>query len=89
MPSKVKARSIGQLRESGYKTVPVREELRRNLIKNLKRGKELFSGIVGFDDTVIPQLENAIIAGQDLVLLGERGQAKSRLIPSPGGPVGR
>ena len=80
MPSKVKARSIGQLRESGYKTAPVREELRKNLIKNLKRGKELFAGIVGFDDTVIPQLENALLAGQDIVLLGERGQAKSRLI---------
>ena len=80
MPSKVKARSIGQLRESGYKSTTVRDELRKNLIKNLKRGRELFVGIVGFEDTVIPQLENAIIAGQDIVLLGERGQAKSRLI---------
>ena len=54
--------------------------MRKNLISILKKGGPLFPGIVGFEDTVIPQLENAILAGQDMVLLGERGQAKSRLI---------
>ena len=80
MPPKTKARTIGELRRRRYRVLPVREELRKNLVVRLKRGLPLFPGIVGFDDTVIPQLENAILAGQDIVLLGERGQAKSRLI---------
>ncbi len=80
MPTKTKARTIGELRRSRYKVLPVREELRKNLVGKLRRGGTLFPGIVGFDDTVIPQLENALLAGQDIVLLGERGQAKSRLI---------
>ena len=80
MPSKTKPRTIGELRRSRYKVLPVREELRKNLVGKLKRGETMFPGIVGFEDTVIPQLENAILAGQDMVLLGERGQAKSRLI---------
>ena len=80
MPTKTKPRTIGELRRSRHKVLHVREELRKNLVKVLKRGEPLFPGIVGFDDTVIPQLENAILAGQDIVLLGERGQAKSRLI---------
>ena len=80
MPTKTKPRTIGELRHSRHKVLHVREELRKNLVKVLKRGEPLFPGIVGFDDTVIPQLENAILAGQDIVLLGERGQAKSRLI---------
>ena len=80
MPAKTKARTIGDLRRSRYKVLPVREEMRKNLIRKLKDGGDLFPGIIGFEDTVIPQLENAILAGQDVVLLGERGQAKSRLI---------
>ena len=80
MPAKTQARTIGELRRSRYKVLPVREELRKNLINRLKNRENLFPGIVGFDDTVIPQLENAILAGHDIVLLGERGQAKSRLI---------
>jgi magnesium chelatase subunit I len=60
--------------------VPVRQEMRRNLITRMKAHKPLFPGILGFDDTVIPQVENAILAGQDMILLGERGQAKSRII---------
>jgi magnesium chelatase subunit I len=59
---------------------PVREEMRRNLIRKLRGGEELFPGIVGFDDTVLPHLQNAILGGQDVIFLGERGQAKSRLI---------
>ena len=80
MPSKIKARTVGELRASGYKVISVREELRKNLVNKLKKRQELFPGIIGFDETVLPQLQNAILAGQDIVLLGERGQAKSRLI---------
>ena len=80
MVAKTKPQTIGELRQSGYKVLPVREELRKNLIRKLKKGQDLFPGIIGFDDTVLPQLANAILAGQDVVLLGERGQAKSRLI---------
>ena len=72
--------TIGDLRASGYVVLPVKEELRRNLIGKIRANEQLFPGIVGFDESVIPQLENAILAGQDIILLGERGQAKSRLI---------
>ncbi len=75
-----KARNIGDLRRSGYKILSVREEMRKNLIEKIKKGEKLFPGIIGFEDTVIPQLENALLAGQDIILLGERGQAKSRVI---------
>ena len=72
--------TIGELRESGYQSVSVREEIRRNLIAKIRAEEPVFPGIIGFDQTVIPQLENAILAGQDIILLGERGQAKTRLI---------
>jgi magnesium chelatase subunit I len=73
---------VRELRASGYELLPVREELRRNLIAGLRDGRDLFPGIVGYDETVIPQLENAILSGQDVILLGERGQAKTRIIRS-------
>ena len=72
--------NIVELRESGYQSLSVKHEIRKNLISRIKSEEPLFPGIVGFDDSVIPQLENAILAGQDIILLGERGQAKSRLI---------
>ncbi len=72
--------TIGELRDSGYQSVSVREEMRRNLIAKIRAEEQVFPGIIGFDQTVIPQLENAILAGQDIILLGERGQAKTRLI---------
>jgi magnesium chelatase subunit I len=75
-------RTVGELKASGYKVLPVREEMRKNLIEKLRKGEELFPRIFGYDDTVIPQVVNAILAGQDIVFLGERGQAKSRLIRS-------
>ena len=75
-----KASTVGELRASGYKPLTVREEIRNNLISKIQAGEDLFPGIIGFSDSVIPQLENAILAGQDIILLGERGQAKSRLI---------
>ena len=76
------AKTIGELRANSYNVVPVREELRSNLIAKIKAEELVFPGIIGFHQTVIPQLENAILAGQDVILLGERGQAKSRLIRS-------
>ncbi len=75
-------RTLGELKASGYEVVPVREEMRRNLIAMLERGEPLLPGIIGFDDTVIPEIENAILAGHHMVFLGERGQAKSRIIRS-------
>ena len=82
MTVKKKPRTIRDLRKSGYQVLPIREELRRNLVKRLRDKEPLFPGIVGFHDTVVPQIQNAILAGQDIVLLGERGQAKSRIIRS-------
>jgi magnesium chelatase subunit I len=77
-----KPSTLGALRDSGYEIRSVREELRQNLMLRLRSEEEPFPGIVGYDDTVIPQLENAILSGQDMILLGERGQAKSRIIRS-------
>ena len=72
--------TVAELRKSRYKVVTVKQEIRNHLIKKIKKGEQLFPKIVGFEDSVIPHLENAILAGQDIILLGERGQAKSRLI---------
>ena len=72
--------TIGELRVAGYPDLTVKEELRANLLAKLGRGEALFDTIVGFDDTVLPSLERGILAGHDLILLGERGQAKTRLI---------
>src|SRR5215212_3639911 len=74
-----KSRTLGELRESGYQVLSVREEMRKNLIGKLRSGEEIFPGVVGYEDTVIPQVENAILSGQDIIFLGERGQAKTRL----------
>jgi len=74
--------TLGELRDSGYTPRTVREELRDNLVTALRSGDRLFSGIHGYEDTVLPALENAILAGQDVILLGERGQAKTRLARS-------
>ena len=74
--------TLGELRASGYVARSVREELRANLVARLSREEPLFEGIVGYDETVIPGIENALLAGQDIVFLGERGQAKTRLARS-------
>jgi magnesium chelatase subunit I len=74
--------TLKELRESGYCPRSIREEARANLIASLRSGKRLFSGIHGYEETVIPQVENAILAGHDIILLGERGQAKTRLARS-------
>src|SRR3954465_1641054 len=75
-----KPRTLGELRESGYQIRPVKEELRANLIKKMRSGERLFPGIVGYDETVVPQITNAILSRHNLILLGLRGQAKSRII---------
>jgi magnesium chelatase subunit I len=74
-----KPRTIGELRQSEYQVVSVKEEMRRNLARLIRTGQELFPGIVGYEESVIPQLENAVMSGQDIIFLGERGQAKTRL----------
>lgn len=74
--------TLKELRESGYEPRSVREEMRANLIASLRGGERLFSGIHGYEETVIPLVENAVLAGHDIILLGERGQAKTRLARS-------
>jgi magnesium chelatase subunit I len=74
------ATTLGELRASAYPDRTVKQELRANLLDRLELGRELFPGILGFDDTVLPGLERGILAGHDLILLGERGQAKTRLV---------
>src|SRR5271169_477995 len=72
--------TVGQLIEFGYKPMSVKDELRRNLIRKLKAGEELFPGIIGYRDTVIPQIINGILSKHDLLFLGLRGQAKTRIL---------
>src|SRR5690349_24193097 len=74
------ARTLGELRRVGYEVVPVREEMRRNLLAALGREERMLSGIIGYDETVVPEIENAILSGHHIVFLGERGQAKSRIM---------
>src|SRR5712692_6039458 len=72
--------TIGELRRAEYEVPDIKTEMRRNIARRIRDGEELFPGIVGYEETVIPNIENAILSGQDIVFLGERGQAKSRLI---------
>ncbi len=73
-------KTLKELKKSGYKVVSVKDELRQNLIQKLKKKENLFPGIIGYDKTVIPQLVNAILSRHDFILLGLRGQAKSRIL---------
>ena len=73
-------RTLGELRASGYWPVSVKEEMRRNLIRKLKVGEPIFDGIVGYEETVIPQVQNAILSKHDMLFLGLRGQAKTRML---------
>src|SRR5438105_10209496 len=74
-----RATTLGELKASGYRSRSVKEELRHNLIRRLQADEPKFEGIVGFEETVVPQVENALLSGQDIIFLGERGQAKTRL----------
>ncbi|HLF20540.1 MAG TPA: magnesium chelatase, partial [Bacteroidota bacterium] len=72
--------TIGELQHIGYIVRPVKEEVRGNLIRKLKSGEQLFPGIIGYEKTVVPAIVNALLARHDLLLLGLRGQAKSRIV---------
>ena len=74
--------TLGKLKETGYEPLGVKAEMRKNLIQKMLDREPLFPGIHGFEETVIPQVQNALLAGQDMIFLGERGQAKTRLIRS-------
>ena len=74
--------TLGELRESGWESLPIKEEVRRNAVRKVSAGEALFEGVLGYEDTVLPQLENAVLAGHDIIFLGERGQAKTRIIRS-------
>ena len=71
--------NLGQLKASGYKSLPVKEELRANLIKKIRGGEPLFEGIIGYEDTVMPDIQRAILSRHNMNLLGLRGQAKTRI----------
>jgi len=77
-----RAKTVGELRASGYRSRSIKEEIRDNLVHRLRRREETFPGIVGYGDTVIPQLENAILSGHDILLVGQRGQGKTRIMRS-------
>ena len=77
-----RATTIGQLRTSGWRSRPIKEEIRANAVERIRTGEPLFEGVLGYDKTVMPQLENALLAGHDVIFLGERGQAKTRMIRS-------
>lgn len=74
--------TLGQLRESGWVSIPVKDEVRRNAAARIGSAEALIDGVLGYEDTVLPQLENALLAGHDIIFLGERGQAKTRMIRS-------
>ena len=80
MSNSLRPKTLGQLKAAGYVSRGVKEEIRGNLVRRLRAGEELFPGIVGYEDTVIPQLVNAILARHDFILLGLRGQAKTRIL---------
>src|SRR5947207_2933114 len=76
----VSIQTLGDLRRAGLRSRPVKQEIRDNLVCKLRRGETLFPGIIGYDETVIPQLVNAILSRHNFILLGLRGQAKSRIL---------
>src|SRR5215470_8228751 len=73
-------RTVAELKASGYHPTNVKNEMRRNLVRIIRTGEPLFPGIIGYDDTVIPQLQNAILSRHDMLFLGLRGQAKTRML---------
>src|SRR5215210_7521696 len=75
----IKLKSFGELKASGYRSKPVHEELRDNLVQKLRSKERVFEGIKAFDDTVIPDLERAILSRHNILLLGLRGQAKTKI----------
>src|SRR5215469_1005413 len=78
--SLLQIRTLGELKRAGYQVQPVRIEMRQNLLVRLRNQERIMPGILGYDDSVIPEIENGVLAGHHMVFLGERGQAKSRII---------
>ncbi len=72
--------TLGELKATGYRSRGIRDELRTNLLERIRCGKPLFEGVLGYDESVVPAVENALLCGHDLIFLGERGQAKTRMI---------
>ena len=72
-------KTFGELKASGYKTRSIKEEMRENLIKKMQSGEERFPGIIGYEDSVIPDTERAILSRHNMLFLGLRGQAKTRM----------
>ncbi|TQJ48777.1 sigma 54-interacting transcriptional regulator [Phycicoccus sp. SLBN-51] len=85
MSDRPSSTTLGALLEQGHRRRTVKQEIRDNLVARLRAGETAFPGIVGFDETVLPELESALLAGHDLVMLGERGQGKTRLMRTIGG----
>jgi magnesium chelatase subunit I len=77
-----KLKTLGELKKTHYQSVSIKDEMRANLLRKLASGEPIFPGIVGFDDTVIPQIVNALLSKHNFILLGLRGQAKSRILRS-------
>ena len=77
-----KPRTLGELKQTNYQTRGVKDEMRANLVRRLAANQPVFPGIIGFDDTVVPQISNAILSRHNFILLGLRGQAKSRILRS-------
>src|SRR5438309_7705606 len=82
MSAKVRPYTLQTLRDSGWVSKTVKQEIRDNFLRMLREGEELFPGILGYENTVIPEINLALIAGHDMLFLGEKGQAKSRLMRS-------
>ncbi|MDH4268007.1 MAG: magnesium chelatase [Deltaproteobacteria bacterium] len=82
LPKNRKPRTIEELKKANHTVRTVKAEMRQNLIVKIRKDEDLFPGIIGYEETVIPQVENAILSGQDIIFLGERGQAKTRIMRS-------
>src|ERR1700756_157510 len=76
----LKLQTLGDLRHAGIQSLPVRLEMRRNLLTRLREKQKVIPVIIGYDESVLPEIENGVLAGHHMIFLGERGQAKSRLI---------
>ena len=73
-------RTLRELKQSGYRPIPIKLEMQQNLIRMLRKGESIFPGILGFEETVIPQIENAVLSRHDMLFLGLRGQGKTRML---------
>src|SRR5690606_35500181 len=82
MSDQPRVTTLGELLASGWRSLPVKEEMRRNAVARIAAGEPLIRSVLGYEETVLPQLENAVLSGHDVIFLGERGQAMTRLIRS-------